>query len=335
MLFKKFLKVAFSIIAVLAISLAFSVFAEAKTLSELRAEAKEVQSQIDEVQGKLDAASRQYDEAVARYEEAHSNAEKAKGEKEQIKADLAKVEERVSERVVYQYKNRSVSMIDLLLAAESFEDVEKAFTLVDKMNNEDQQLANEKLRLQWAWEEEEMMARASEEEAAAQKELAQGIKDEAQSRIDELQDIYDGLSDEVASILRSQQMATTYRYSQASPSGSGTDWSGVQAPADANDIVARAYSALGSPYSWGGVGNGGYDCSGLVSYCVSGEHTRIGTTGTFMGYERTSNPEPGDIVTNSGHCGIYIGDGKMIHSSDYGTGVIISDVQSGMIAVKP
>lgn len=121
--------------------------------------------------------------------------------------------------------------------------------------------------------------------------------------------------------------------SSSAYSNSGTSYAG----ADANDVVARAYSALGSDYVWGGVGgsDGGYDCSGLVSYAVSGSNTRLGTTNTFMGYEQTSNPQPGDIVTSSSHCGIYIGDGKMIHASDYGVGVIIGDVQSDMIAVKP
>ena len=53
---------------------------------------------------------------------------------------------------------------------------------------------------------------------------------------------------------------------------------------DLNDIVARAYSMMGSPYSWGGTTSAGFDCSGFVSYCLTGqEGTRLGTTGTFIG----------------------------------------------------
>lgn len=95
-------------------------------------------------------------------------------------------------------------------------------------------------------------------------------------------------------------------------------------------VVSRAYSKLGCAYSWGGIGPNSFDCSGFVSYCLTGRYCRLGTTGTFMGWTRVSDPQPGDVVVNSYHTGIYIGDGQMIHASDYNTGVIISSVAAGM-----
>ena len=53
---------------------------------------------------------------------------------------------------------------------------------------------------------------------------------------------------------------------------------------DYNDVVSRAYSMLGAAYSWGGTTSAGFDCSGFVSYCLTGEEgTRLGTTETFAG----------------------------------------------------
>lgn len=95
-------------------------------------------------------------------------------------------------------------------------------------------------------------------------------------------------------------------------------------------VVSRAYSKLGCAYSWGGIGPNSFDCSGFVSYCLTGRYCRLGTTGTFMGWTRVSDPQPGDVVVNSYHTGIYIGGGQMIHASDYNTGVIISSVAVGM-----
>lgn len=95
-------------------------------------------------------------------------------------------------------------------------------------------------------------------------------------------------------------------------------------------VVSRAYSKLGCAYSWGGIGPNSFDCSGFVSYCLTGRYCRLGTTGTFMGWTRVSDPQPGDVVVNSYHTGIYIGNGQMIHASDYNTGVIISSVAAGM-----
>lgn len=99
---------------------------------------------------------------------------------------------------------------------------------------------------------------------------------------------------------------------------------------DGGTVVSRAYSKLGCAYSWGGIGPNSFDCSGFVSYCLTGRYCRLGTTGTFMGWTRVSDPQPGDVVVNSCHTGIYIGNGQMIHASDYNTGVIISSVAAGM-----
>ncbi|THG36613.1 coiled-coil domain-containing protein [Adlercreutzia caecimuris] len=101
-----------------------------------------------------------------------------------------------------------------------------------------------------------------------------------------------------------------------------------------NTVVDRAYGELGKPYAWGAVGPNSYDCSGLVSYCLTGSHSRLGTTGTFMGWTHVSNPQPGDVCVNSHHCGIYIGDGQMIHAPRTGDVVKVSGVHSGMVYVR-
>lgn len=103
-----------------------------------------------------------------------------------------------------------------------------------------------------------------------------------------------------------------------------------------NEIVDRAYSMLGSSYRYGGTGaDGSFDCSGLVGYAITGTTERIGNTTTFMGYNQVSDPQPGDIVVNEGHTGIYIGDGQMIHAQDESAGVVVGKVQDGMIYVRP
>lgn len=106
-------------------------------------------------------------------------------------------------------------------------------------------------------------------------------------------------------------------------------------PAPSGDIVARAQKELGKPYAWGGVGPDAYDCSGLVSYCVTGTHAHIGTCATFMGWTRVSNPAPGDVCVNSTHCGIYVGPGSMIHAPTFGAVVSYGAIQGDMIIVRP
>lgn len=102
-----------------------------------------------------------------------------------------------------------------------------------------------------------------------------------------------------------------------------------------NAVVDRAYEWLGkAEYSMGACSPGLFDCSGFVAYCLTGQYQRLGNTFTFLGWPQVSNPQPGDVCVNTQHCGIYIGNGQMIHCADYGIGVIIGPVQSGMIYVR-
>lgn len=125
----------------------------------------------------------------------------------------------------------------------------------------------------------------------------------------------------------SASVATKPSNSSSSTTTSGTN-------ANGGSIVSRAYSQLGKPYVWGAYGPNSFDCSGFVSYCLTGSYTRLGTTLTFMGWTRVSNPQPGDVVTTATHCGIYIGNGQMIHAPHTGDVVKIGPVQSGMIYVR-
>mgnify|MGYP001214329847 CR=1 FL=1 len=120
---------------------------------------------------------------------------------------------------------------------------------------------------------------------------------------------------------------SSYDDGGSSSSGSGS-YGGNSA------VVDRAYSCLGIPYSWGACSPNAFDCSGLVSYCLTGSYSRLGTTYTFLGWPQVSDPQPGDVCTSSEHCGIYIGNGQMIHAPCDNEVVKIGPVQSGMIIVR-
>lgn len=135
---------------------------------------------------------------------------------------------------------------------------------------------------------------------------------------------------------RQQAAASNHNAASTSNRNNTTSSSTTTSGTNANggSIVSRAYSQLGKPYVWGECGPSSFDCSGFVSYCLTGSYTRLGTTLTFMGWTRVSNPQPGDVVTTATHCGIYIGNGQMIHAPHTGDVVKVGPVQSGMIYVR-
>lgn len=93
-------------------------------------------------------------------------------------------------------------------------------------------------------------------------------------------------------------------------------------------MLSEAEKYLGYPYVWGGSSPAtSFDCSGFVSWVVnhSGWNVgRLGAQGLYNICTRTSSPCPGDLVFFKGtydtpgvsHCGIYVGDGMMIHCGD-------------------
>ena len=93
-------------------------------------------------------------------------------------------------------------------------------------------------------------------------------------------------------------------------------------------ILSEAEKYIGYPYVWGGSSPAtSFDCSGYVSWVInhSGWNVgRLGAQGLYNICTPTSAPRPGDLVFFEGtydtsgvsHCGIYVGDGMMIHAGD-------------------
>ena len=77
---------------------------------------------------------------------------------------------------------------------------------------------------------------------------------------------------------------------------------------DNSAAYSYACSRIGCPYVWGAEGPDSFDCSGLVSYAITGQTgNRLGNTYTFMGYNQASTAQPGDLVVNGGHVAIVSG----------------------------
>ncbi|MGG0253311.1 NlpC/P60 family protein [Bacillus toyonensis] len=103
------------------------------------------------------------------------------------------------------------------------------------------------------------------------------------------------------------------------------------------DVVAKAKDLVGLKYVWGSasIENGGFDCSGLISYVYG--LGRQDTRSLWSSVQKISASEakPGDLIFLQGtyragvsHVGIYIGGGQMIHASDERTGVAYGSVNS-------
>ena len=105
------------------------------------------------------------------------------------------------------------------------------------------------------------------------------------------------------------------------------------------EIVAYAMQFLGKPYVYGGSSPKGFDCSGFTSYVYKHFGYTISRASGGQASEGTKvakkDLQPGDLViyknqslTKIGHVGLYIGNNKMIHASEPGVGVIITEIDA-------
>lgn len=360
--------------AILAVGLSVpAASAFAAPSDDKQAEAQAALQKLNQYQSELDQASANYEAAHQEQIDAQNRVDEAQKQIEEKTAQIEKDQQRLSDRARDMYRSGDTNFLDVILGASSFEQFATTWNMLETLNGNDAELVSEtktaREDLQAAKQEAEEQAKVASDKA----EEAKSVAEAADQKASEMQQTYNSLSAEAQELISQERAAqeaqqqaaaaaaeqngtagndaattitnnnrnnTTSSNSSSSSnsnknnaSSSATNNSKPQS-VSGNSVVNRAYSQLGKPYQWDAVGPNSFDCSGLVSYCLTGSYSRLGTTGTFMGWTRVSNPQPGDICVNSHHCGIYIGGGQMIHAPQTGDVVKVSSVHSGMIYVR-
>lgn len=106
--------------------------------------------------------------------------------------------------------------------------------------------------------------------------------------------------------------------------------------ASGQSVVKTARSVIGTPYVRGGRNPGGFDCSGLVQWAYQSVGVKLPRTAreqSAIGQRimRVEDMRAGDIVAfrhprRGYHTGIYVGDGKFVHSPRRRSSVKISSL---------
>ena len=331
--------------------------AYAVTAAEKEAQAQEALNQLSAMQATLEQASGKYYSSLAEYQAAKDKCDAAQKRIGEISKEIATIQGRLGDRAREMYRSGAASFVDLLLGAASFEEFTNNWDLLNRINTSDAELSTQAKQLRQ--ETEEKKAEYTEQAALAEEKSKEANKafKEAEGLVKQMEATYSSLSAEAATLYAEEQAAAAAEAAAAEEAagyaieggyqnddGTVTDAATGETYASAeeytaatgNEIVDRAMAMLGASYRYGGTGaDGSFDCSGLVGYALTGSYERIGNTDTFLGYNQVDDPQPGDIVVNNGHTGIYIGNGEMIHAADEETGVVIGKVQDGMIAVRP
>lgn len=102
-----------------------------------------------------------------------------------------------------------------------------------------------------------------------------------------------------------------------------------------------ACNFVGNPYKFGGTSlTNGTDCSGFTmsvyaNFGISLPHSSGAQRGCGYDVGGLANAQPGDLVCYSGHVGLYIGGGQIVHASTAATGIKVSNADyRSVLAVR-
>ena len=126
----------------------------------------------------------------------------------------------------------------------------------------------------------------------------------------------------------------------ATPTPTAQVYTSLEGLSTGEQIANYAKQFVGYSYVWGGASpSTGFDCSGLVYYVYGQFGYKVervaqniyNSSGVYVSKDQM---KPGDVLCfgysaySIGHVGIYVGDGKFVHASTYGVGVIVTELDS-------
>lgn len=305
----KTIKPVFSILLLSGL-LMFAGSAYADEIEDKTWQQNEIVQSINAKQLELDQLSNEYTEAILAKEQIEKDLKQINKDVKSLEKKVAAQKEKLAEQCNITYKTDESSLLDIILSSNSFSSLISNVDFCQRFVGQTSNVLSETETLEAQLKEKQVQQKQKQTELDIRLQEIADSKVYANTCIADLQAQYNDLDEEIAILLVQQQIAAadttaeeydTYIQNNAIDALSDGDITediyqveaeevktkieaGESVDGYDSDIVARAYSMLGSPYSWGGTTSSGFDCSGFVSYCLTGEEgTRLGTTETFAG----------------------------------------------------
>ena len=302
------------VIAVLVGVMATTTVFAAPTVNSLKEDKKAAQKEAKNLEKQLTALMTKIDELEADLIKTGAAILEATEDLEAAEVKEKEQYESMKQRIVAMYENGNSSMLNVIFESKSIGEMLRQAENVRIIHEYDRKQLEEYVAVK------QKIADLKETLETEMK----NIEKKQTSFEKQKKDLDKLLSDkkkEIANYDIKIQQATNASSNYKPPAGAG----------NGNAIVAAAYKYLNVPYKWGGMSMSGVDCSGLTSLAHKAVGISLSRTSGAQGRGGKPVPNmasalPGDVVCYSGHVGIYIGGGKMIHAPHTGDVVKIANV---------
>jgi len=341
------------LLGTLLLSFAFAPSALASPVASKKAQLRQVQAKLQTVYHQVDMAVEKYNQATSQLDTVTSQIKENERLLKVAEYNLGVANEQLSARAEDMYRARDVGMVDVLFAANSFDDLVTQLDVMQRLGNSDVDTVKSIAAYQQDIKDRRVKLSADKKAAAKLVDAAATHKAEVEGLQGKLEQMTAGLKSEIDR-LQAQQAAAAKAAADAAAAaqngGAGGSSSGgggtVVDPGGSGNssVVGIAQRYLGVPYVYGGASPSGFDCSGLAMYCYA--QVGIGLSHGATDQQHASTPvplnalQPGDLVffgnaSYSYHVGIYVGGGSMIHAPHTGAVVSYGSIGGAWIGGRP
>jgi cell wall-associated NlpC family hydrolase len=291
-------------------------------------------ARLEDLNRELSLLVEEYNQARIRLDEVQSRLGDVRREAERAGAEADEATERLNRSAARAYTEVG-SQFAVLFDATSLGDFSDRLEFIGSIARADADLATgaELARQQAEWTADELRAAVDERRTVVQG--LQAKQDQIRTRVAEARELYEDLGRRYQEALAAERAAQDAAEQQTQGSGVAPNPSPIPPPpapnAGVQAVLDAAYSVIGTPYQWGGSSpETGFDCSGFTMWSwahagVSLPHSSAAQYSSLPHVAR-EDLQPGDLLffySPISHVAMYVGGGRMIHSSHPGTTVSV------------